>query len=239
MKASIAVRLGLAVAGVLLAGAAWAQGPESRPGAGPGFGEHRPPIERAFGGEGTHGRWWNNPKTVEHLKLTDDQRKAFDGILLQHRETLIDLRANVEKAELAMEPLMRDDPPNEAKILSQIDKVAQARAELEKANARYLLAIRSKLTPEQWKLVETFRADRERGMQERGPERQGGPARWGQGKSQGQGGQPRRQTPPPQPGAGTQSAPPPQDPGPQGRLEDEPQPDGPDSPGGPGPEPGI
>lgn len=237
MKASIAVRMGLAVAGVLLAGAAWAQGPEGRPGAGPGFGEHRPPIERAFGGEGTHGRWWNNPKVVEHLKLTDDQRKAFDGILLQHRETLIDLRGNVEKAELAMEPLMRDDPPNEAKILSQIDKVAQARAELEKANARYLLAIRSKLTPEQWKLVEAFRADHEPGMmQERGPARQGGPGGWGQGKGQGQGGRLHRQTPPPQPGAGTQSAPPPQDPGPQGRLEDEPQPDGPD---GPGPEPGI
>lgn len=231
MRASIAVRLGLAVAGVLMAGATWAQGPGGRPGPGmgPGFGEHRPPIERAFGGEGTHGRWWNNPKIVEKLKLTDDQRKAFDAILLQHRETLIDMRANVEKAELAMEPLMRDDQPNEAKILSQIDKVAQARAELEKANARYLLAIRSKLTPEQWKLVQAFRADRERGMQERGPERPGGPAQWGQRK-----GQPHRQGPPPQPGAGTQSTPP-QDPGPQGRLEDEPL----DGPEGPGPEPGV
>ena len=79
---------------------------------------------------------------------------------LAHREKLIDLRANLEKAELEMEPLMRDDPPNEAKILAQIDKVAQARAELEKANARFLLAIRGKLTPEQWKQVQAFRADR-------------------------------------------------------------------------------
>ena len=52
-----------------------------------------------------------------------------------------------------MEPLVKDDQPNEASILAQIDKVAQARAELEKANARYLLALRSKLTPEQWKTV--------------------------------------------------------------------------------------
>jgi Spy/CpxP family protein refolding chaperone len=236
MKVSIAVRLGLAVAGVLLAGAAWAQGPEGRPGGGPGFGEHRPPIERAFGGEDIHGRWWNNPKVVEHLKLTDDQRKTFDGILLQHRETLIDMRANLEKAELAMEPLMRDDQPNEAKILSQIDKVAQARAELEKANARYLLAIRNKLTPEQWKLVEAFRADHDRGMRERGPERQGGPGQWGQRKGQ-DGQQFHRQAPPTPPGAGPSPAP--QGPGAQGRLEDEPLPDGPDSPDGPGPEPGV
>jgi hypothetical protein len=102
-------------------------------------------MERAFGGQGEHGRWWNNPKAVERLKLTDEQRKAFDGIFLEHRKTLIDLRANVEKAELEMEPLMSADQPNEARILAQIDKVAQARAELEKANARFLLAIRNKL----------------------------------------------------------------------------------------------
>ena len=73
---------------------------------------------------------------------------------MQHREKLIDLRASLEKAELELEPLMSDDQPNEGKILAQIDKVAQARAELEKANARFLLAIRSKLTPEQWKQVQ-------------------------------------------------------------------------------------
>jgi len=36
--------------------------------------------------------------------------------------------------------------------------VAQARAELEKANARFLLAIRSKLTPDQWKQMQADRA---------------------------------------------------------------------------------
>jgi len=250
MKASIAVRLGLAVAGVLMAGAMWAQGPEGRPGMGPGmgpgmapgmgmgpgFGEHRPPIERAFGGEGIHGRWWNNPKIVEHLKLTAEQQKAFDGILLQHRETLIDLRGNVEKAELAMEPLMRDDQPNEARILNQIDKVAQARAELEKANARYLLAIRSKLTPEQWKLVDTFRADRERRMLEHGPERPGVPGQWGQRQGKAQ---PHHQAPSSQPGVQPKGSPAPQGAGPQGRLGDEPLPDSPDGPDGPVPEPGI
>ena len=101
-----------------------------------------------------------------------------------------------------MEPLMRDDSPNEAKILAQIDKVAQARAELEKANARFLLAIRAKLTPEQWKLVQEFRANhegQERGMEgrEQGRGGPGGnrPEGW---KQNGQGGQYRRLPPPPQ-----------------------------------------
>jgi Spy/CpxP family protein refolding chaperone len=117
-------------------------------------------MEDALGPRGAHGRWWNDPSLVEKLRLTDDQRKSMDSILLEHREKLIDLRASVEKAELAMEPLMRDDQPNESQILAQIDKVAQARAELEKANARFLLAIRSKLSPDQWKQLREERTDR-------------------------------------------------------------------------------
>jgi len=124
--------IGLAFAGVLLAGTALAQGPGGEMRLGPGFGEHRPPMERAFGAPDGPGRWWNNTKIIERLKLTEEQRKLFDTILLAHREKLIDLHANLEKAELEMEPLMRDDSPNEAKILAQIDKVAQARAELER-----------------------------------------------------------------------------------------------------------
>ena len=157
MKGSIVVRLGLAIASVLMAGSALAQGPMGG-GGGVGMNGHRPPMERAFGAQGDHGRWWNNPKVVERLKLTDEQRKSMDATLLEHREKLIDLRAGLQKAELEMEPLIKDDQPNEGKILAQIDRVAQARAELEKANARFLLAIRGKLTPEQWKQVQAFRA---------------------------------------------------------------------------------
>ena len=59
-----------------------------------------------------------------------------------------------------MEPLLAADQPDEGKILAQIDRVAQARAELEKANARMLLGLRRVLTPEQWK---TLQADEPRG----------------------------------------------------------------------------
>jgi len=176
------------MAGVLLAGTAMAQAPGGE--MGPGFGEHRPPMERAFGPQGEHMRWWNNPKLVERLKLTEAQRKAFDGILQDHREKLIDLRGSLEKAELELEPLMGADQPNEARILAQIDKVAQARAELEKANARFLLAIRAKLTPEQWKQLQADRTNHEHG----------GPGREGQRPNQsGQGGQHRQTPPPPDP----------------------------------------
>ncbi len=208
MKVLMKVKLGLALAAFCAAAAVAGAQP---PAGGPGFGDHQPPFERALGPQGNHGRWWNNPEMVEKLKLTDDQRKQMDGILLQHRETLIDLRASVEKAELQMEPLMRDDQPNETKILGQIDKVAQARAELEKANARFLLAIRGKLTPEQWKTLQAERGNRHGDKRE-------GERGWQPG---GQG----------QHGAGHHQAPPPPPPGPQGGLEDGGQ--GADAPGNP------
>jgi periplasmic protein CpxP/Spy len=202
MKGTLSLKFGVAVAGVLLAGTSFAQGFGG--GGGGGFGDHRPPMERAMGGQGDRGRWWNNPKVVERLKLTDDQRKAMDAILLAHREKLVDLRASLEKSELELEPLMKEDQPNENAILAQIDKTASARAELEKANARFLLSIRGKLTADQWRQMQADRADHQRGDWNRDGQGERGMRRGGQ-------------TPPP---PGGQGAPPPGGPGgPQGMLE--------------------
>jgi periplasmic protein CpxP/Spy len=149
----------LAAGGVLAAAQpSPAQGPDQGPGS--GFGAHRPPMERMLGARGGRGRWWNDPQVAEKLNLTDEQRKSMDDILQQHRESLIDMRASVDKAELTLEPLMSADQPNESAILAQIDKVAQARAELEKANARFLLALSAKLAPEQWKQLQAIRSER-------------------------------------------------------------------------------
>ncbi|MDR3723255.1 MAG: periplasmic heavy metal sensor [Terracidiphilus sp.] len=159
MRKAIAGRLLLA-AGLLCAmtGLAAAQGSLGMRAGGQGA-RPQPAMERAFGLPGMQGRWWTQPRVVEYLKLTEEQQKAMDGILMEHREKLIDLRAALEKTELKLEVLVGDAQPNEGAIVAQIDKVAQARADLEKANARYLLAVWSKLTPEQRIQVKQFRAN--------------------------------------------------------------------------------
>jgi len=200
----IGMGLGVAVLAFAGAGAAWAQGPDG----GLGMGPHRPPMEREMGPHGDHARWWNGQHAIEKLKLTDPQRKAMDDIYMQHRLTLVDLHATLEKAELAMEPLIGADQPDEGKILAQIDHVAQARAELEKANARLLLGIRRQLTPEQWKILQADRASRREGMHdghEGGGPGQGDGQRWHRPGGQGPGGQGTGgpgATPPPAPGPG-------------------------------------
>jgi Spy/CpxP family protein refolding chaperone len=74
----------------------------------------------------------------------------MDGIFEQSRLQLIDLKANVEKQNAMLEPLLSANPPDTTKAMAQIDKVAEARAELEKADAKMLLGIRGVLTPDQW-----------------------------------------------------------------------------------------
>ncbi len=181
-------------------GLAWAQGPGG-PGMGHGFAQHRPPMEQAFGLAG--GQFWNNPNLVKQLNLTDDQRKAMDGILQDHRMKLIDLHAALDRAEVTMGPLMKADTPNRSAIEAQIDKVVQARADLEKANARFLLDVRMQLTPDQWKQLRT---SRESHMMH---ERDGRDGRgWGQRPGTGgPDGQFRRHQGPPPAGAAPQGAP--------------------------------
>jgi len=194
-------RLVLAVAGVLMAGGfAGAQGPGG-PGMGGGFAEHRPPMEQAFGLAG--GQFWNNPNVVKQLNLTDDQRKAMDGILQDHRMKLIDLHANLERAEVAMGPLMKADTPDRGAIEAQIDKVVQARAALEKANSQFLLDLRMQLKPEQWNQLKTMRQDRMERRWQRDGGRPGlrGPGMRGRGVPLPEGEAPTPQAPPPPPGS--------------------------------------
>ena len=109
---------------------------------------------------GPPGIWWHNPDLIQKLNLTPDQQKRMDDILQQSRLQLIDLRANVEKQEVLMEPMLATNPPDTNKILAQIDHTAQARAELEKANAKMLLGIRNVLTPDQWTKLQAEQRDR-------------------------------------------------------------------------------
>lgn len=140
---------------------------------------NRPPMEREFHGgpgRGMGGRWWDNPQLAKDINLQADQKQKMEEIFQQNRLKLIDQHAALQKEEATLEPLMSADSPDESKILAQIDKVAQARAELEKSNARMLLAMRQVLTADQWTKLKAARSARMQrdGRAPGGPE--GGPA---------------------------------------------------------------
>jgi Spy/CpxP family protein refolding chaperone len=82
--------------------------------------------------------------------------------------------------------MLAANPPDTNKILAQIDHTAQARAELEKANAKMLLGIRNVLTPDQWSKLQTERRTRmRRGDMPGGPGEPHGPGGAGSGGPEG------------------------------------------------------
>lgn len=97
------------------------------------------------------GKWWKDSALMKKIGVSDEQVRVIEKIFQDHRLQLIDLHAALEKQEVILEPLVEADQPEEAQVIAQIDKVAQARANLEKSNALMLLAIRRVLTVDQWK----------------------------------------------------------------------------------------
>jgi Spy/CpxP family protein refolding chaperone len=96
-------------------------------------------------------KWWKDSALMQRIGVSDEQIQKIEKIFQDHRLQLIDLHAALEKQEAILEPLVEADQPDETQVTAQIDKVAQARASLEKSNAQMLLAIRRVLTIDQWK----------------------------------------------------------------------------------------
>lgn len=142
---------------LMMAGGATALAQDAAPAPPAGMEEmHAKHMAEMMHGGGPHGLWWNNPKVAAELNLSQDQKTKLGAIMQQNRINLIDLHATLEKEEATLDPLMSADTPDEAKVTGQIDKVAQARAELEKSHARMLLQMRTVLTPDQWSKLQAM-----------------------------------------------------------------------------------
>ena len=122
------------------------------------------------------GAWWKNPDMVSKLSLTPDQQKRMDDILLQSRLQLIQMKATLEEEQVKLEPLLNTNPLDQGKTLAQISKIADLRADLEKANAKMLLGLRAVLTPDQWTKLQSDRHSHREGFHGReGMNGPGGP----------------------------------------------------------------
>jgi len=150
----------LMIAALLLCAVALAQPPQGAPGMhGDGFGG----PHRKFGpGGGMHpllppGRWWKDAEVAKTIGLNDGQVQKIEQIFQDSRMKLVDIHASLQKEEIKLEPLLEADNPDESAVLGAIDRIAAARAALEKANAQMAFAIRRVLTPEQWKTLRSLR----------------------------------------------------------------------------------
>jgi Spy/CpxP family protein refolding chaperone len=118
-------------------------------------GGFRPPMARPqpqFRGGfqlGLGGRWWDERKSTKSLSLRPDQKQRMDSIFEANKPTLINLYTNLQREEAHLASLPPGDLQDETKVFAAIDRVAQAREDLEKETAHYLIQIRGQLDPQQ------------------------------------------------------------------------------------------
>ncbi len=113
----------------------------------PGFDSHGQP--RMGLQLGLSGRWWDDHGTARKLKLNPDQQHHMDAIFEVNKPTLITLYTNLQREEMGLANLSDADLGDETKVFAAIDRVSQARTDLEKEKAHYLLQIRQQLDPQQ------------------------------------------------------------------------------------------
>jgi TonB family protein len=97
-----------------------------------------------------NGAWWTNTALVNRLGLTDDQKARIERAYENHRQRIALSTAQLEKEEAQLARLLEAETVDRNAVLSQIDRVTQARGDMERSNSAMTLEMREVLTRAQW-----------------------------------------------------------------------------------------
>jgi Spy/CpxP family protein refolding chaperone len=98
---------------------------------------------------GPPSRWWDDKHYAKTLHLRPDQKKRMDGVFDENRANLLNRYEALQQEEQKMETLSHAQTLDEAALFAQIDRVAQARADLEKATTHLMLQVRKEMDTDQ------------------------------------------------------------------------------------------
>ncbi|MEO6923500.1 MAG: hypothetical protein ABI142_06720, partial [Bryocella sp.] len=105
------------------------------------------------------GRWWDEKHSAKTYHLRPEQAQRMDAVLNANKDRLFTLYANLEHEKQQFAAMPREDLRDEAKVFAQIDRIALARADLEKANFHTQMQIRAQLDPDQLAALDKTIAD--------------------------------------------------------------------------------
>src|SRR5260370_16475811 len=105
--------------------------------------------------KGFCGRWAK--EGVKKLNLSQAQKQQIHGTVLQFRVHLIDVRAEVAKAEIDLEDQFNRDPVDQQKANQAIERLIAARTDLTRTLSQMSLKLRMVLTEQQWRELQRLR----------------------------------------------------------------------------------
>jgi len=94
--------------------------------------------------------WWSNANMVARLGLTDVQKSKIESTFEAHRQNLTARKDQLEKEEAQLSRLLDAESIDRGAVFTQINRVIQARGEMERVNSTMTLEMREQLTRAQW-----------------------------------------------------------------------------------------
>ncbi len=121
------------------------------------------------------GRWWDRPVVARLVGLSAEQQRSIETITLAHARAMVDLKANVAKAELDLRLAAEQEPFSAERVREAFGALVRARAALESERFEMILRIREVLSSEQWQRLRRLAEEaRARGALEQEQGRGGG-----------------------------------------------------------------
>lgn len=100
--------------------------------------------------------WWENP-VGEGLNLTDSQRERINGIARDFRDRLMQKRQEANRAEQDLEDVFNAEVVDSQRGRNAIERLARIRADLTRDVSQMTLQMRTVLTAEQWRALQSRR----------------------------------------------------------------------------------
>jgi len=102
-----------------------------------------------------------NKNVWERLNLTDEQKEKVQSFRLKHQKEMIDLKADLEKAELALNELKAKKNFSRSDYLNAVEKINDAENKISLSRADHRMDVYELLTDEQkkefWEFGPKFR----------------------------------------------------------------------------------
>ncbi len=109
------------------------------------------------------GKWWMMPRVADTLNLTEEEKAKLDQLFLDKQSAMIDIKARVDKEQLALESILGREPLDEAAASTQFSRVLAARDELAGLRFQFLVGSRKVLGAERFQqLTSIFEEFKER-----------------------------------------------------------------------------
>jgi hypothetical protein len=94
------------------------------------------------------------PHLVEKLGLPKEMVQRVQDLTFEANEALINLEAELKRAQLVLERELRQPAPNESRVMEQVEKVGRAETAVRKNRVGLMMAIKKVVGPDNWQKLE-------------------------------------------------------------------------------------